>query len=106
VESFAKALDCGVPIYTEGTRLLRDGSNFLRDFHPGDTRLLDNARKAASIAAAANFASTLNCLRLGDDLAVESGAGYASERGRPLIAPVMLGRERRRRRPTCEPHHL
>jgi hypothetical protein len=71
IEPFAKALECGVPIYSEGTRLLRDGSNFLRDFHPGQTRFLENARKAASIATAANFGSALNCLRIGADLAVE-----------------------------------
>ena len=71
VEPLAAALGRGVPIYTEGVRLLREGSNFLRDLHPDEKRFDENARQAACIAAAANFASELTCLRLGDDIDIE-----------------------------------
>lgn len=71
IEPLTAALGRGAPIYTEGVRLLREGSNLLRDLYPSEKRFQDNARQAACIAAAANFGSELTCLRLGDDIAME-----------------------------------
>jgi hypothetical protein len=71
IEPLRAALARGAPVYTEGVRLLRDGSNFFRDFRPDEEYFQNNARQAASIAAAANFQSDLTCLRMGDDLVME-----------------------------------
>jgi hypothetical protein len=65
------ALKRGVPGYTEGVRLLRDGLNFLTDLYPMDTIIRTNARRANSLASAANFDSEMTCLRLGPDIVVE-----------------------------------
>ncbi|WP_454652288.1 hypothetical protein [Bradyrhizobium liaoningense] len=67
-EPLSKALDCGVPTYNEGIRLLRDSTNFLCDFYPQEPRFRSNARRASVMAAAANFDSSLTCLRLSDSL--------------------------------------
>jgi hypothetical protein len=68
IEQAAAAFDCGVPVYTEGVKLLRDATSFLRDRYPDNKSLYDNAHLAASIAAAANFKSILTCVRLGEQL--------------------------------------
>jgi tetratricopeptide (TPR) repeat protein len=101
---FDAALAKGVPIYTEGIRLLRDGSNFLRDLNPTHRHLRRNALQANCLASAANFKSELSCLRLGHDVAVEfvedesssasdSGARVATvpkgPEGSPLGTPVV-----------------
>lgn len=77
------ALACGMPTYNEGVKLLRDSSNFLCDFYPDDPRFRSNARKASVIAAAANFDSSLTCVRLGRDLTAEfvSGATTSASGG-------------------------
>lgn len=68
---FSTALDKGVPCYTEGVRLMRDGLNFLSDLYPRDTGIRTNARRANCLAAAANFNSELTCLRLGTDITAD-----------------------------------
>jgi hypothetical protein len=71
IEPLTAALAHGAPVYTEGVRLLRDGTNFFRDLQPHEERFQHNARYAACIAAAANFQSELTCLQMGDDLVME-----------------------------------
>ncbi|MDA9414031.1 hypothetical protein XH81_03995 [Bradyrhizobium sp. CCBAU 25360] len=66
-----EAIAHGVPIYTEGIRLLRDSANFFRDIRPDDEQIGQQVRKARILAAAANLDSTLTCLRLGLDLSTE-----------------------------------
>jgi hypothetical protein len=73
---FDTAIGYGVPTYTEGVRLLRDGANFLCDLEPTNSHLRENARLANGIAAAANFKSELTCLRVGPDIAFDA-AGTA-----------------------------
>ncbi|MGJ5208132.1 hypothetical protein [Bradyrhizobium sp. HKCCYLR20261] len=68
--SFNEAFVRGIPAFTEGIKLLRDGANYFRDLHPQDESVRQLARRASAIAAAANFDSTLACLRLGLDLDV------------------------------------
>jgi hypothetical protein len=77
-DPLTQALACGIPTYNEGVRLLRDSSNFLCDFYPDNARFRSNARKASIIAAAANFDSSLTCLRLGRDLTAEFVSGEAA----------------------------
>jgi hypothetical protein len=69
------AYAAGVPIYSEGVRLLRSVSNFFRDLYPADQHCRHNAGLASRIAAAANLNSELTCLRVGDDLAFEFETG-------------------------------
>jgi hypothetical protein len=70
-EHFNAALDRGVPCYTEGVRLMRDGLNFLTDLYPTDKSIHTNARRANSLASAANFNSEVTCLRLGPDITAD-----------------------------------
>ncbi|MCA1386040.1 MULTISPECIES: hypothetical protein [unclassified Bradyrhizobium] len=70
-DELVTAIKCGIPIYTEGVRLLRDSSNLCRDLFPDDKRFGDHVRKAHSAASAANFESMLTCLRLGADVMAE-----------------------------------
>jgi len=65
------ALENGPPVYTEGVMMLRDTANFLGSMRSEDAALADNVRRASCLAAAANFESTLTCLRLGSDIIVE-----------------------------------
>lgn len=67
-EAFRAALARGVPMYSEGVRLLRDGFGFLRGLYPDDPRIRAEAERADRIASAANFESELTCLRLGKEL--------------------------------------
>lgn len=64
---FHAALSRGLPIYTAGVRLLRDGLNFLAGIRRDDAQLRADADLAYQIAAAANFDSELTCLRLGEN---------------------------------------
>jgi hypothetical protein len=68
------AISRGLPIYTEGIRLLRDSAFFIQDVLPDNDLGRQHARKARMLSAAANLDSTLTCLRLGPDLAVEFAA--------------------------------
>jgi hypothetical protein len=70
-QHFQAALNHGMPSYTEGVRMLRDGLNYLRGLYPRDVGIESNARIANSLASAANFNSELTCLRLGRDVAAE-----------------------------------
>lgn len=70
-DQLIEAIRCGIPIYTEGVRLLRDSSNLCRDLFPDDKRFGSQVRKAHSAASAANFESMLTCLRLGADVVAE-----------------------------------
>ena len=63
---FHAALSRGLPIYTAGVRLLRDGLNFVAGIHRDDAQLRADADLAYQIAAAANLDSELTCLRLGE----------------------------------------
>jgi hypothetical protein len=63
---FHAALSRGLPIYTTGVRLLRDGLNFVAGIHRDDAQLRADADLAYQIAAAANLDSELTCLRLGE----------------------------------------
>lgn len=63
---FQAALSRGLPIYSAGVRLLRDGLNFVAGIRRNDAQLRANAELAYQIAAAANFDSELTCLRLGE----------------------------------------
>lgn len=63
---FHAALSRGLPIYSAGVRLLRDGLNFVAGIHGDDVQLRADADLAYQIAAAANFDSELTCLRLGE----------------------------------------
>jgi hypothetical protein len=62
---FHAALARGLPIYSAGVRLLRDGLNFVAGMHRDDAQLRADADLAYQIAAAANLDSELTCLRLG-----------------------------------------
>jgi hypothetical protein len=79
LKSIGRAIDRGIPVYTEGIRLLRDGANLLRDLRPDDEEAARYARQASTMAAAANFDSTLSCLKIGLDLSVE----FSVESGLP-----------------------
>jgi hypothetical protein len=70
-DHFNTALDHGVPCYTEGVRMMRDGLNFLADLYPTEQSIRSNARRANSLAAAANFNSEMTCLRLGQDITAD-----------------------------------
>lgn len=63
---FHAALSRGLPIYTAGVRLLRDGLNFVAGIHRDDPQLRADADLAYQIAAAANLDSELTCLKLGE----------------------------------------
>ncbi|MDQ2996976.1 MAG: hypothetical protein M3R61_07980 [Chloroflexota bacterium] len=65
---FRQALEHGLPMYTEGIRLLRDGLRFVSGLYPDDIDLQHDAALAYRIATAANFESVLTCLRLGHGL--------------------------------------
>jgi len=68
---FRIALTRGVPMYSEGVRLLRDGLNFLRGLYTENAQVQADATRANRMAASANLDSELTCLRLGKGLAVE-----------------------------------
>jgi hypothetical protein len=67
---FRTALNRGVPMYSEGVRLLRDGLNFLSGLYPEAAKVRADAAQARRIADAANLDSELSCLRLGRGLSV------------------------------------
>lgn len=64
------ALERGLPMYSEGVRLLRDGLGFLRGLYPDDSQIQADAARADRIASVANLDSELTCLRLGRGLAL------------------------------------
>lgn len=70
-QPFTEALARGLPMYSEGVRLLRSGFNFLQGLFPTDRQVSAGALRAHRIAAAANFDSELTSLRLGMGLAVK-----------------------------------
>lgn len=65
---FEAALSCGIPIYTFGIELLRDGLNFLSDLDADDAGIRRIAAIANCVAAAANLDSELTCLLLGESV--------------------------------------
>ena len=67
---FETALKRGVPMYSEGIRLLRDGLNFLRGLDSTDPQVNAAVARVYRIATAANLNSELTCLRVGSGLAV------------------------------------
>lgn len=69
-EYFSKALSRGVPMFSEGIRLLRDGLNFLHGLDKKNSQVLADAARANRISASANLDSELTCLRLGKGLAI------------------------------------
>ena len=71
LQPLTAALTCGVPVYTEGVRLLRESANYFRDVEPDNEKIGEFVRMARAVAAAANLDSTLTCLRLGSDIAAE-----------------------------------
>jgi hypothetical protein len=68
---FQTALARGIPMYSEGIRLLRDGLSFLSGLPPGNMDLQASTARAYRLADATNPRSVLTCLRLGAGLAVE-----------------------------------
>jgi hypothetical protein len=70
-EFFRTALARGVPMYSLGVRLLRDGLSFLRGLEPEDADIKTDTARAFRLAAAINPSSELTCLRLGGGLGVE-----------------------------------
>jgi hypothetical protein len=70
-EFFRLALRRGLPMYSEGVRLLRDGLNFLRGLYPQDPEVQADAARANRLSGLANFDSDLTCLRLGNGLMVQ-----------------------------------
>jgi hypothetical protein len=68
---FRTALERGVPMYSEGVRLLRNGLNFLRGLYPEDAQVQADAARANRIFDLANLDSDLTCLRLLKGLAVK-----------------------------------
>ncbi len=65
---FITALDRGIPMYSEGVRLLRDGLTFLRGLNPDDGQVRAYASRAYRLAGLANMDSELTCLNLGKAL--------------------------------------
>lgn len=81
---FHAALDRGVPMYTEGVRLLHDGLNFLRGLYPDDARIQSDTGRAYRLASVANFDSELTCLSLNAALEVRfSEDAEQTETGHP-----------------------
>lgn len=70
-DSFREALKRGVPMYTMGIRLLRDGLKFVAGLDPNDTQVQEDALRASRLASCANLDSELTCLRLDDRLSVQ-----------------------------------
>jgi hypothetical protein len=68
---FGEALKRGVPMYSEGVRLLRSGLNFLRGLYPENSQVRADAARANRIFGLANLDSDLTCLRLGKGLEVK-----------------------------------
>lgn len=68
---FLTALHRGIPMYTEGLQLLRDGLNFLSGLNPAEENLHAAAARANRLFFAGNLNSQLTCLDLGDSLKVE-----------------------------------
>jgi len=68
---FLTALARGIPMYSEGIRLLRDGLSFLNGLEGGDAELQAAVARAYGLADAVNPRSVLTCLRLGAGLSVE-----------------------------------
>lgn len=69
-EPFHSALERGLPIYSEGIRLLRDGLKFLTALFPDAEPLRRDAALAYGLAASANLSSELTCLRIGEYFSV------------------------------------
>lgn len=69
--SFHEALKRGLPMYTMGIRLLRDGLKFVAGLDPNDTQVQEDALRASRLASCANLDSELTCLRLDDRLSVQ-----------------------------------
>lgn len=63
---FHAALSSGLPIYTAGVRLLRDGLNFVAGIHRDNAQLRADVDLAYQIAATVNLDSELTCVRLGE----------------------------------------
>jgi len=68
---FQLALKRGIPLYSEGVLLLRDGLSFLSGLMPDDQELQGDAARALRLAAVFNPHSELTCLRLGLGLTVD-----------------------------------
>ena len=61
---FHRALQNGVPMYSEGVRLLQDGLNFLFGLYPGDAQIRQDAEWVRQLASIANLDSELTSLRV------------------------------------------
>jgi hypothetical protein len=81
---FHKALERGIPMYTLGVRLLRDGLNFVRDLYPKDSQVQEDAARASRLVLVANFDSETTCLRLGDLVDVDFSQPVPGAAGPPL----------------------
>jgi hypothetical protein len=68
---FLTALQRGIPMYTEGLQLLRDGLNFVSGLNPSDLKLQMAANRANRLFFAGQLNSQLTCLDLGDSLKVQ-----------------------------------
>jgi hypothetical protein len=65
---FQSALAKGLPMYTEGVRLLRNGLNFVAELFPNDSETKSAAVLANRLANVANLDSKLTCLKIGKHL--------------------------------------
>ena len=68
---FHSALTKGVPMYSEGVRLLRDGLNFVSGLFADDAEVKADAVRANALAGVANLESKLTCLSVGKRLRVD-----------------------------------